>query len=86
MSKTKKTNEQNEEQELIIEYIIQELNKKRKIAINKKEEAILKDETWKYSEDEDTIDYILFIINRSCFNLSIHFVVYDHLFPYRKHM
>lgn len=41
MSKTKKTNQQNEEQELIIEDIVQELNKKRKIAINKKEEAIL---------------------------------------------
>ena len=62
MSKTKKTNQQNEEQELVIEDIIQELNKKRKIAINKKEEAILKDETWKYSEEEDILDYILFLI------------------------
>ena len=33
------------EQEVIIEDIIQELNKKRKIAINKKQKAILKDET-----------------------------------------
>ena len=34
---TKMTNEENEEQEvIIIEDIIQELNKKRKIAINKK--------------------------------------------------
>ena len=47
----------------IIDNIIQELNKKRKIAINKKKRAILKDETWKYSEEEDTIDYILFLIN-----------------------
>ena len=62
MSKTKKTDQQNEEQELIIEDIIQELNKKRNVAINKKEEAILKDETWKYSEEEDILDYILFLI------------------------
>ena len=60
----KMTNQENEKQE-VIEDIIQELNKKRKIAINKKEEAILKDETWKYSEEEDTIDYILFIIRES---------------------
>ncbi len=54
MSKTKKTNQQNVEQELIIiEDIIQELNKKRNVAINKKKRAILKDETWKYSEEED---------------------------------
>jgi hypothetical protein len=49
-------------EQAIINNIIQELNKKRKIAINKKKKAILKDETWKYSE-EDTIDYILFLIN-----------------------
>ena len=60
----KMTNQQNEEQEvIIIEDIIQELNKKRKIAITKKEKAILKDETLKYSEEEeDTIDYIIFLI------------------------
>ena len=64
MSKTKKTNQQNEEQEvIIIEDIIQELNKKRKIAINKKQKTILKDEGSKYGEEEDTIDYILFLIN-----------------------
>ena len=59
----KMTNQENGQQEvIIIEDIIQELNKKRKIAINKKQKAVLKDETWKYSEEEDTIDYILFII------------------------
>ena len=63
MSKTKKMNQQNEEQELIIEDIIQELNKKRKIAITKKEKSVLKDETWKYSEEEDVLDYILFLIS-----------------------
>ena len=31
-------------------------------AINKKKEDILKDEVWKYSEEEDAIDYFLFII------------------------
>ena len=64
MSKTKKTNQQNVEQEvIIIEDIIQELNKKRNVAINKKKRAILKDETWKYSEEEDVLDYILFLIH-----------------------
>ena len=53
----KKINEQ-----IIIDNIIEELNKKRKIAITKKEEAILKDETWKYSDEEDVLDYILFLI------------------------
>ena len=61
---TKMTNEENEEQEVIImEDIIQELNKKRKIAINKKQKAILKDEVLEYGEEEDTIDYIIFIIH-----------------------
>ena len=60
----KMTDQENGQQEvIIIEDIIQELNKKRKIAINKKQKAVLKDETCKYSEEEDTIDYILFIIH-----------------------
>ena len=50
-------------EQVIIEDIIQELNKKRKIAINKKQKTLLKDEGLKYEEEEDTIDYILFIIN-----------------------
>jgi hypothetical protein len=54
---TKITNDQ-----AIIDNIIEELNKKRIVAINKKKEAILKDETWKYSEEEDILDYILFLI------------------------
>jgi hypothetical protein len=45
--------------------IIEELDNKRNVAINKKKRAILKDETWKYSEEEDTINYILFIIRES---------------------
>jgi hypothetical protein len=54
---TQKMNEQ-----LIIENIIQELKKKRKIAINKKQKTLLKDEMLEYGEEEDTIDYILFLI------------------------
>ena len=50
------------EKEVIIDNIIEELDKKRDIAINKKKEALLKDEVWKYGGEEDTIDYILFRI------------------------
>ena len=57
----KMTNQQNE-QEVIIEEIIQELDKKRKIDINKQQKAILKDEVLEYGE-EDIIDYILFLIH-----------------------
>jgi hypothetical protein len=56
-----KTQQQNEQ--LIIDNIIEELDKKRDIARNKKKQALLKDEVWKYSKEEDTIDYILFIIH-----------------------
>ena len=62
----KMTNQQKEEQEvIIIEAIIQELDKNRKIAIDKKQKTLLKDEMLKYGEEEDTIDYILFIIHES---------------------
>ena len=57
MENTKQQNEQ-----VIIDNIIEELDKKRDIAINKKRQALLKDEVWKYSEEEDTIDYVLFRI------------------------
>ena len=40
---TQKMNEQ-----VIIDNIIEELDNKRNVAINKKKRAILKDETWKY--------------------------------------
>jgi hypothetical protein len=55
---TQKMNEQ-----LIINNIIEELDKKREVVINKKQKTLLKDEMLKYSEEEDTIDYILFIIH-----------------------
>lgn len=58
--KTKMEKTQNEK--IIIDKIIEELDKKRDIAINKKKQALLKDEVWKYSGEEDTIDYVLFRI------------------------
>ena len=57
----KKKNHQNEEQE-IIENIIEELDKKREIATHKKKKALLKDEVSVYRLEENTLDYILFII------------------------
>ena len=54
---TQKMNEQ-----VIIDNIIEELDKKREIAINKKQKTLLKDEVLEYGEEEDVIDYILFII------------------------
>ena len=58
----KKTQQQNDEREVIIDNIIEELDKKRNLAINKKQQALLKDEVWKYGGEEDTIDYVLFRI------------------------
>ena len=43
-------------------YIIEELDKKRDVAISNKKQALLKDEVLKYGEEEDIIDYIHFII------------------------
>ena len=57
---TQNMNEQNEQ--VIIDNIIEELDKRRDIAIHKKKQALLKDEMLKYGEEEDTIDYIIFII------------------------
>ena len=62
----KKINEQ-----IIIDNIIEELNKKRKIAINKKQKALLKYEVLEYGEEEDTIDYILFLIHESTGKLNL---------------
>ena len=59
-AKTKKKNQQNEEE--IIDNIIEELDKKRDIAIYKKKNALLKDEVSVYRLEEVTLDYILFII------------------------
>ncbi len=56
------TNIQKMNEHAIIDNIIEELDKKREVVINKKQKTLLKDETLKYSEEEDTIDYVLFII------------------------
>jgi hypothetical protein len=54
-----KKNQQNEA--IIIDNILEELDKKREVVINKKKRALLKDEILMYGEEEDTMDYILFI-------------------------
>ena len=56
-------NSQKMNEQVIINNIIKELDRKRKIAINKKEKTILKDEVLEYRGEEDAIDYILFIIH-----------------------
>ncbi|MGZ5486049.1 MAG: hypothetical protein ACXWFB_09105, partial [Nitrososphaeraceae archaeon] len=59
-SDIKKNNQQREELETeIIDNIIEELDKKRDIAINKMKEALLKDEVSIYRLEENTLDYIL---------------------------
>jgi hypothetical protein len=80
-----KKNQQNEE--VIIDNIIEELDKKRDIAINKKEKALLKDEVSVYRSEEDTIDYIIFIINEStgnCIKIKTHLMVPYIFFPKLK--
>ena len=57
-----KTKNQHNEEAIIIDNIIEELDKKRDIAINKKEKALLRDEVSIYRLEENTLDYILFII------------------------
>ena len=54
---TQKMNEQ-----VIIDSIIEELDRKRETAINKKQKTLLKDKVLEYGEEEDTIDYVLFRI------------------------
>ncbi|MGI9011342.1 MAG: hypothetical protein ACR2F1_09175 [Nitrososphaeraceae archaeon] len=49
-------------EELVIDNIIEELDKKRDISINKKKKALLKDEVSIYRLEENTLDYVLFII------------------------
>ena len=58
------TNIQNNQQtaETIIDNIIEELDKKRDISINKKNKAQLKDEVSVYILEENRLDYVLFII------------------------
>jgi hypothetical protein len=65
----KKNNQQNEET-IIIDNIIEELDKKRDITINKKKEALLRDEMSLYRLEENTPDYVLFIIREGAGKLS----------------
>ena len=59
-----KNNQQTEEQEaIIIDNIIEELDKKRDITINKKKEVLLRDEVSVYRLEENTLDYVLFRIS-----------------------
>ena len=51
------------QKEVIIDNIIEELDKKRDIAINKNKEALLRDEVSVYRLEENTLDYVLFIIH-----------------------
>ena len=53
---------QQEDEQVIIDNIIEELDKKRDIAIKKKEKALLRDEVSIYRLEENTLDYVLFII------------------------
>jgi uncharacterized protein (UPF0305 family) len=53
---------QQNEQQVIIDNIIKELDKKRDITINKKRQALLTDEVYMYRLEEITLDYVLFII------------------------
>jgi len=53
---------QQQNEQIIINDIIQELDKKMDIAIYKKKRDMLKDEVPMYRLEEDTIDYVLFRI------------------------
>jgi hypothetical protein len=64
------TNIQNMNEQSIIDNIIQDLANKRNVAINKKKRAILKDEVLEYGEEEDVLDYILFLIYESTGKLN----------------
>jgi hypothetical protein len=55
-----KTQQQNEQ--IIIDNIVEELDKKRNIARNKMKKAMLKDEVSIYRLEENTLDYVLFRI------------------------
>ena len=54
--------QQQKDEAIIIDNIIEALDKKRDLAINKKKKALLKDEVSIYRLEENTLDYILFII------------------------
>ena len=47
-------------EQVIIDNIIEERDRKKEVVINKKQKTLLKDEVLEYGEEEDTLDYILF--------------------------
>jgi hypothetical protein len=57
--------QQKNEQEVIIDNIIEELDKKRNIARNKMKKAMLKDDVSMYRLEETTLDYVLFTIREA---------------------
>ena len=63
-------NAQLNEEQIIIDDIIKQLDKKRNIAIHKMKKAMLKDEVSMYRLKEDIIDYILLRL-RECTGKSI---------------
>ena len=58
------TQQLNEEQ-IIIDDIIKQLDKKRNIAIHKMKKAMLKDDVSMYRLQETTLDYVLFTIREA---------------------
>jgi hypothetical protein len=64
----KTKNQQNDKEGIIIDNIIEELDKKMDIAINKKNKALLRDEVSIYRLEENTLDYTLFIIRERADN------------------
>src|SRR5215203_5978862 len=62
LDKYRANRETQQNEQTIIDNIIEELNKKRDIAIHKKKKALFKDEVSMYRLEEDTIDYVLFRI------------------------
>ena len=66
---TKVQKSQQNDEEIIIDNIITELDKKRDTAINKNKKAQLKDEVSIYRLEENTLDYVLFRIRELTGNL-----------------
>jgi hypothetical protein len=61
-----KTQQHNEQ--LLIDNIIEEQDNNREAAINKKKKALLRDEVSIYRLEENTLDYVIFIILESTGN------------------
>ena len=62
LEKYRANRETQQNEQTIIDNIIEELNKKRDIAIHKKKKALFKDDVSMYRLEEDTIDYVQFRI------------------------